>query len=84
MAKDRSLVRASDLAAWEFCHRAWWLAHVRGAEHRNPAALAAGDAAHLAHGRRVQWARQLWLAGLALVGLSGAALILLLLYWLLV
>lgn len=84
MAKDRSLVRASDLAAWEFCHRAWWLAHVRGAEHKNPAALAAGDAAHAAHGRQVQRARRLRLLGLTLVGLSGAALILLLLYWLLI
>ena len=54
MSKDRSLVRASDIGQWTFCHRAWWLAQVKGLPHSNQAALDYGNAAHLAHGRAVQ------------------------------
>ena len=43
MAKDRSLVRASDIGAWAFCNRAWWLAKVQHAEHENPAVFVRGD-----------------------------------------
>ena len=77
MAKDRSLVRASDIGAWAFCNRAWWLAHVQHAEHENPAALSRGDEAHAAHGQAVTqagWQQRLGLlllaAGLILGGLS--------------
>jgi len=76
MAKDRSLVRASDIGAWAFCNRAWWLAHVQHAEHENPAALSRGDEAHAAHGLAVtqaSWQQRIGLlllaAGLILGGL---------------
>jgi len=79
MAKDRSLVRASDLGSWSYCNRAWWLAQVQGAEHENPDGLAQGDAAHRAHGHTVGMSAWLGLAGaaLALIGLLGLALALL-------
>ena len=74
MTEDRSLVRASDIGLWAFCHRAWWLATVAGAPHRNPAVLEHGTASHAAHGAQV--ARGQRLQRLALV-LGAAALALL-------
>ena len=79
MPKDRSLVRASDLGAWAFCQRAWWLHQVKGAQHADPSVLAQGSAAHKAHGRQVQGARRLSRAGMILVtaGLAAVALLIL-------
>ncbi|MFZ1755972.1 MAG: hypothetical protein WBO46_24070 [Caldilineaceae bacterium] len=83
MAKDRSLVRASDIGAWAFCNRAWWLANVQKAQHENPTVLSRGDEAHEAHGQAVIQAGRLQRIGLWLliagVGLGG----LLLAVWLL-
>ena len=73
MREDRSLVRASDIGLWTYCHRAWWLAKVKGAPHRNPAVLEAGVTAHAAHGGQLVRARRLQRVGLWLV---AAALIL--------
>ena len=83
MAKDRSLVRASDIGSWTFCRRAWWLAHVQRAEHENLAALSRGDDAHAAHGQAVIQANRLQRIGVWLLVagvILGGALILL---WLL-
>lgn len=77
MAKDRSLVRASDIGAWAFCNRAWWLANVQQAEHENPAVLQRGDAVHAAHGQAVTRAGRLQRVGLWLL-LAGVGLALLL------
>ena len=83
MAKDRSLVRASDIGAWAFCNRAWWLANAQHAEHENPAVFVRGDVAHAAHGQAVTQANRLQRVGLWLlvagIGLGG----LLLAVWLL-
>lgn len=68
MTKDRSLVRASDIGAWTFCRRAWYLAHVKGVAHQRPEVLAQGTAAHAAHGRRVRRAGQAQIVGLILAG----------------
>lgn len=70
MAKDRSLVRASDIGAWAFCNRAWWLANVRGAAHAQPDVLAHGNTVHAAHGGGLRTARRLRRAGLWLVALA--------------
>jgi hypothetical protein len=78
MREDRSLVRASDIGLWAQCHRAWWLAKVKNAPHRNPAVLAAGVAAHAGHGAQVQRAASLWRWGLALVAVALILLLLLL------
>lgn len=74
MSKDRSLVRASDLGLWTYCHRAWWLAQVKGVVHRNPEVLERGTQAHVAHGTQVQRASRLQVLGLLVIG--GALLLL--------
>jgi hypothetical protein len=74
VAEDRSLVRASDIGLWAFCHRAWWLANVAGAQHGNLAVLEHGTAVHAAHGAQVVRVRRL--ERLAIL-LGGAALLLL-------
>lgn len=82
MAKDRSLVRASDIGLWAFCNRAWWLAKVQHAPHQNPQLLAHGTEVHVNHGVRLRHAQGLQRAGFWL--LLGALLVLLvafLAYW---
>ena len=79
MAKDRSLVRASDIGAWTFCNRAWWLSVVKDAAHANPAVLTRGTASHESHGRSVVRASRLRRLGLVLV-LLGMLTILLLVF----
>lgn len=76
MARDRSLVRASDIGAYTYCRRAWYLAQVRGVAHERPAQLARGNEVHAQHGRHVRRAGQLQRVGvwLALVGLIGVLL----------
>lgn len=80
MAKDRALVRASDIGAWRYCHRAWYLAQVKQVAHARPERLAQGNVAHAAHGRRVRRAGQAQQVGLWLVG-AGLLLALLVLAW---
>lgn len=70
MREDRSLVRASDIGLWAQCHRAWWLAKVKQAPHRNPAVLAAGISAHAEHGAEVQHAARLRRWGMLLVAVA--------------
>ena len=73
MARNRTLVRASDLSSWAYCGRAWWLANVQGEAHQEPDRLTYGAVAHLRHGRSVVRARRL--QQLALVMLALAALL---------
>ncbi len=77
--KSRSLVRASEIGLWAYCHRAWWLAHVQGAAHQNPQWLERGAKQHILHGERMLWAQRaqrigLWLFAVALVLLIVATL----------
>ncbi len=74
MARKPALVRASDLSAWAYCQRAWWLANVQGVAHAEPERLAYGNAAHARHGRSV--ARAQLLQRVALLILALAALLL--------
>ena len=84
MGKNRSYVRASDIGAWSFCQRAWWLARVQKAAHERPQQLDWGDQEHAAHGRVTS--RALWLqkSGIALLagGLILLGLVLLMQLWL--
>lgn len=80
MAKERSLVRASDLSAWAYCNRAWWLANVRKVAHQYPEQLERGKVAHESHGAQVVRAGRLQRIGwmvllLALLLLAAALLI---------
>ena len=77
MAKDRSLVRASDIGAWGFCRRAWYLAQVRGVTHARPEVLQRGTQAHADHGQQVRRAGTLRRIGLWLV-IAGVLLVALL------
>jgi len=77
MAKDRSLVRASDIGAWAFCRRAWYLANVRGVAHARPELLQRGTEAHIQHGREVVRAGTMQRLGLWLL-IVGAILVALL------
>lgn len=81
MAKDRSLVRASDIGMWAFCQRAWWLAQVQDEAHQNPEVLTRGDTAHASHGRNVALAGTLRQYGLLFIAASLLLLGLLLLFW---
>lgn len=76
MARDRTLVRASDLSAWAYCNRAWWLATVQGVPHQAPEQLERGTAAHARHGRNVARAQRL--RQVAMLGFALATLLLLL------
>lgn len=76
MARNRALVRASDLSAWAYCNRAWWLANVQGVPHQEPEQLERGTAAHARHGRNLARAQRL--QQVAMLGFALAALLLLL------
>jgi hypothetical protein len=67
-------LRASDLATYVFCARAWWYAR-RGVLSQNVSALEVGEAWHRRHGRQVLTAGCLRWAGAALIllALAGAA-----------
>lgn len=73
---SRAVIRASDLASYAYCARAWWLGAVLGAPSRNAPEMQRGEWAHRAHGRRVWLSRALAVAAVALM--LAAALVLLL------
>jgi len=56
---SKRVIRASDLAQYKYCARAWWLGSVMGAPSANVRELQDGEAAHQAHGRQVWWSRAL-------------------------
>ena len=74
MPKDRSSVRASDIGAWSFCQRAWWLAQVQKAPHERPQQLDWGNQSHATHGLLTSQAQRLRKSGLAL--LAGGLILL--------
>ena len=67
------VIRASEIGEYLYCHRAWWLRHVRGLKSANVRALSAGTAAHARHGQLVWWGGAL--RGLAVLLLVVAAII---------
>jgi hypothetical protein len=75
---EAPILKASEIAEYAFCHRAWWLHQGLGYRPANLAAMRAGAAAHERHGARVasalRWRRlaygALLLAALLLVGLA--------------
>ncbi|NPA91335.1 MAG: hypothetical protein GXO55_07810 [Chloroflexi bacterium] len=74
-------IRASELARWAYCHRAWWLQYVRGHPPMNKEALARGQRAHESLGRGVRRAALYRVWALLLAAL--ALILLLLMIWLL-
>ena len=54
MSRSREpIIRASEVAQYAFCHRAWWLSRVKGYRPANLPELAQGTKAHSRHGRSV-------------------------------
>jgi hypothetical protein len=74
---EAPILKASEIAEYAFCRRAWWLHQVIGYRPANLTALQDGAAAHERHGARVaaalRWRRlaygALLLAALLLIGL---------------
>jgi hypothetical protein len=75
------IIRASEIASFAYCARAWWLGDVQGVPSDHPSALTAGTAGHRAHGRAVTWAVWMRRLGLALMALALLALGTLLVLW---
>ena len=47
-------IRASEIAEYTYCHRAWWLKHTRGWQPGNKRQLQSGSRYHNRHGNRVR------------------------------
>jgi hypothetical protein len=62
-----SWIRASEIAEYVYCRRAWWLRRVRSVASTNTAHLRAGTRHHERHGRLVQ--RSIWLQRFAYLAL---------------
>ena len=73
MSNDR-VIRASEIGRYVYCAHAWWLGSVQGVPSTHQREMAAGEAAHLRHGRGVRAA--LWLNRLAYIVLLLAAVVL--------
>jgi hypothetical protein len=69
-----SWIRASEIADYVYCRRAWWLRRVRSVAPANVAQLRAGTRHHERHGRLVQ--RSVWTRRLAYVALFCAIAVL--------
>ena len=78
MTRGDEIIRASEIAQYVYCARAWWLGRVLGYRSANHAAMRAGSARHRAHGRAVQAYHVLQRLAVALLVLAA----LLLLAWL--
>jgi hypothetical protein len=70
------LIRASELAQYSFCHRAWWLGTVKGLPTASQAALTRGVQLHGHHADKVRTALHWRRIGLVL--LSSGCLFLIL------
>lgn len=68
------MIRASEVAEYVYCARAWWLRRVAGLEPANRERRAMGSARHVAHGRMVALSGLALWAGLVL--LAGGVLLL--------
>lgn len=78
MSKARAkkpIIRASEVGAYVYCRRAWWLKRVAGFEPQGKAAtFAQGIEAHASHGRLVR--RSGWQRKAALVLLAVGIIVL--------
>ena len=70
------LIRASEVGEYVFCHRAWWLRSVEGWTPDNHDRLELGTTRHRGHGLRVAASRALLIAGLVVLLVSVAGLLL--------
>ncbi len=67
------VVRASEVGAYVYCARAWWLGAVEGLRPQHTRRLQAGQAAHERHGQRVLLGSALARLAYVLLTLAGLA-----------
>lgn len=80
MSGEDDIIRASEIAQYAFCARAWWLGRVLGYRSTNVAAMQQGTAQHRRHGRSVvgyHLLRRLAVGLIVLAGLLAGAWLLL-------
>jgi hypothetical protein len=51
---SKRIIRASEIGRYVYCARAWWLGSVQGFASAHQQEMAAGETAHLRHGRQVR------------------------------
>lgn len=66
-APARQVIRASELAQYGYCAKAWWLSSVLGKPSANTREMQRGTATHQQHGRAVWLSSALRVAALLLV-----------------
>jgi hypothetical protein len=76
------LIRASELAQYNFCRRTWWLGTIKGIPSRNQTALTRGGQIHRSHAYQVQTALRWRHASFFLLS-GGGFLLIIALVWLL-
>jgi CRISPR/Cas system-associated exonuclease Cas4 (RecB family) len=69
------IIRASEIAQYAYCARAWWLGRVKGYRSANVAAMHQGTARHRTHGRAVEGYHLLRRLAVALIVLAGVVLV---------
>lgn len=69
------VIRASEIAQYAFCARAWWLGRVKGYRSANVEAMRAGTVGHRAHGRAVEGYHLQRRLAVTLMILAGLALL---------
>ena len=75
MKRHDDLIRASEIAQYAFCARAWWLGRVKGYHSANVAVMRQGTARHRTHGRAVEGFHRLQRLAAALLVLAVVALV---------
>lgn len=76
MDNQEPVIRASEVAQYAFCARAWWLGQVKGYQTSNVSVMRRGTARHEAHGRAVAGYLLLQRLAVALIVLAGMLLVL--------
>ncbi len=79
-SRPAPIIRASELAQFSFCRRAWWLAAIKGHRPHNQATLAYGVTTHNRHYQQVHTAQRWRYASFFLLG-GGSLLLLALVVW---
>ncbi len=69
--RSESIIRASEIGQYVFCHRAWWLGTVKGYRPVNETVLHAGTQVHLQHGRAVATSQRWSQIGYSLLVVGG-------------
>lgn len=74
MNHEDDILRASEIAEYLFCARAWWLGRVKGISSQNVREMKQGISWHQRHGRAVERSHILQRLALALLILATAIL----------